>query len=181
MVRLGRIQCDWRRSNCLELSPFLSELTHHGLSDFFGSDVARKLVSGGEQESFEAGRARRDIVHGRRIPRDAEEILFGSQSLASKLVGDVEHRPAFRYRDNVYKNVAGGDLVEDLPRRHGLVEKILAGLQDAPPMAKTESDERDAAVNHAVLLQEVDDFPARRSAGNVHEILRLRISAVGTP
>src|SRR5579864_2887196 len=171
----------WRRSDRLEFGPFLAELPHHGFSDFLRGGAARKLISGREQKSFETGRARRDIAHGGRIPRDAQKILFGRQPLGSKLVGNVEHGPAFRHYNNVHKNVAAGDLVEDLSRRHGLVEKILARLQDAPPMAKTESDECDAAVNYAILLQEVGDFPARRSARNVDENLRLRISTVGTP
>src|SRR5579864_7093168 len=115
---------DWiwrggRGSNCLELAPFLAELTHHGFSDFLGGGVTRKLISGREQESFEAGRARRDVAHWRRVAGDAQKILFGSQPLASQLVGNVEHGPAFRYYDNVHKNVAAGNLVKDLPRRHG--------------------------------------------------------------
>src|SRR5579859_3077851 len=148
---------DWiwrggRRSNCLQLAPLLAELMHHGFSDFLWRGVARKLVRRREQKSFKAGRARRNIAHGRRIAGDTQEIFFSGQPLAGKFVRNVEHRPAFRYYNNVYKNVAAGNLVADLPRRHGLIEKILARLQDAPAMAKTESDECDAAVNHAILL-----------------------------
>src|SRR5579859_2104008 len=152
MPRRDWIRRRWWRSNCLELAPLLAELTHHGFSDFLWRGVARKLVRRREQKSFEAGRVRRNIAHGRRIVGDTQEIFFSSQPLASKFIGNIEHRPAFGYYNNVYKNVAAGNLVKDLPRRHGLIEKILARLQDAPAMAKTESDECDAAVNHAILL-----------------------------
>jgi len=115
--------------------------------------MARQIVGGWEQESFDGLRLRREILNQLRLPCRVEEILRPQKTSRFQLACDIKHGFAFAHRERPLVHIAVGDAPEHVLAADRMIEKVFSGLQCALLMAPRVNFKRHGAADDAFLFQ----------------------------
>jgi len=165
----GRPRLLSSRWRVVDTLPLFLELVHHFRGQFAGRRVPGKFIGGWEEETFERLGARRNITNQRWIARGIQKIARAHELSCLQFAGDVEHRFAFAHRERLLVDLTARELPEDLAARHGMIEKVFAGLQRPLRMPPRVDLKRQSATNHAICFEQMRYVPAGSSARHIDE------------